>query len=202
MSSKQAAASDVDNYLVRGATFHDDVALVQFEAHDTVDGALAGRNGAHNKFTLGREPVPVVKNSAELNGDELVAEGTDVPVERQTFNIHMCDPEDRSGGRLVAPTRLDADEPVLDNVNTADAVFAGECVEREEDVHCVGVCLILFRHYHLHGKTGLELDRDALGRIGRVFGSGRQFPHVCGGRSIGIFEDTGFIRDMEQVLVG
>ncbi len=86
--------------------------------------------------------MAIVQDLAKLRRDKLVAQAADVAVERQALNVHVCDAQDGCAGALVAPTRLDADEAVLDNVDPPDAVLPREGVEREENLHGVGPCLV------------------------------------------------------------
>ena len=146
--------------------------------------------------------MTVVQDTAQLNRGELVPERADVAVEREALDVHVGDAEDGRGGGLVAAAGLDADETVLDDVDTADAVLARERVEREEHVDGVGVLLLLRGDGHLDGEPARELDRDALGRVWRVLGRGGQLPHVGGRRGVGVLEDAGLVGDVEEVLVG
>ena len=52
-----------------------------------------------------------------------------------------------------------------------------------------------------HGQARGELDRDALGGLRRLFGVDGELPHVRGGRGVGVLEDAGLVRDVEEVLV-
>jgi hypothetical protein len=61
----------------------------------------------------------------------------------------MCKAENRHSWRIVAATGLEADEAVLDDIDTANAVGEAEFVEGGEQLNRVGVCL---------------LGRDELGR--------------------------------------
>ena len=147
--------------------------------------------------------MAIVQDPAQLDRHELIAERTHVPVERQTFQIDMCRAEDRRTGGLIAPAALDADEPILDDVDPADAMLPSEGVESEENVDGVGVgSVILVREGDFDGESGDELDGDAFGGRWRVFGCGGELPHVGRGGCVGIFEDAGFVRDVEEVFVG
>lgn len=146
--------------------------------------------------------MAIVQNLAKLDGHELITERADIPIESETLDVKMSDTQDRSSGGLVASTRLDADETVLDDVDTANTVLAGELIESEEDLDWVGVLLLLVRYGHFDGETSLELDGDAFGGGRGVFGSGGEFPHVGGRGGVGVLENTGFVGDVEEVLVG
>ena len=189
-------------YLFGRSALDNDVALVELQTDNTVDGALAGGNRADDELTLGREPVAVVEDPAELDGDELVAERADIAVERETLDVHVRDTENGRRRGLVASTRLDADEAVLDDVDAADAVLAGERVELEEHIDRVGVLLVLGGDGDLHRQALLELDGNPFRGGGGVFGSGGQLPHVIRWCGVGVLKDACLVRNVEQVLVG
>lgn len=178
-------------HLIGEAALDDGVTLVELQADGTVDGALTGGNGGSDELAFGAEEVTVVENVAELDGDELVTERADVTIERKTLEIHVCDTEDGSGGRLVATTRLDTDEAILDDVDTSDAVLAGKRVEDEEDLDLVGV--LLAAGVDLDGETALELDRDLFGLTGSILSVGGQLPHVLGRGSVRVLKDTSLV---------
>ena len=122
-------------------------------------------DAALEELALGREVQPVVQHAGVRDGDELVAERADLAVERQAFDVDVRVAQDREAGGLVAAARFDADEAVLDDVDAADAVFAGEGVGGEEEFGGVG-----FRagrgRADRDGDTFLELNRHVLGFVG------------------------------------
>ena len=146
--------------------------------------------------------MTVVENLRKLNGNKLVTEGTNVPVESQTLEVNVGSTQNGSTRGLVASTRLDTNESVLDNIDTADTVLTGESVEGEEDLDAVSVNFLLVRDGDLDRETSLELDGDLLRGSGSVFGGDSEFPHVGRGSGVGVFEDTSFVGDVVQVLVG
>lgn len=89
---------------------------------------------------------------------------------------------------LVAATRLDTNETVLDDIDTTDTVTAGNGVSSQEDVDRVGdsLLLALLGVLKLDGDTLLEVDGEVLGLIGGGQGILRQLPHVGGGSSVGV----------------
>lgn len=188
-------------YLVGESSLDRNVSLVQLEPDGSVDGPLRRRNGGGDKLPLGREEVTVVEDVGEGGGDELVSERSDVPVEGETLEVHVRDSEDGRSGGLVASSRLDSDEPVLDNVDSSDPVLSGERVEGEEDLDRVGDGLLGGENVNLGGDTLGELNQDVLGRGGGVLGVGGELPHVSGRGRVGVLKDTGLVRDVEQVLV-
>ncbi|CAE6463766.1 unnamed protein product [Rhizoctonia solani] len=76
---------------------------------------------------------------AQLNGHKLITQGANITIQRQPFNIHVGDTKNTGGGRLVASTRFNSNEPVLDNVNAPNTMFAGERVEGKEDLNSIRV---------------------------------------------------------------
>jgi hypothetical protein len=104
---------------------------------------------------------------------------------------------------LVAAARLDTDETVLNNVDTADTVTAGDGVGSQEDVNSIRSSLLLavLGVLELNGKTLLEVD----GEILRLVGSGKrvdsELPHVGGRSDIRVLQNTSLIRAVGQILV-
>ena len=75
--------------LIGQTTLDDNVALVELQTHNTVDSLLARWDRADDELALGREPMAVVQDAAQLDGDELVAERAYVPVEREALEVHV-----------------------------------------------------------------------------------------------------------------
>lgn len=145
--------------------------------------------------------MAVIKDSAQFDCRELISKSTDVPVQCQALKIDVGDAEDSSTGRLVAPSRLDSNEPIFDDIDAADTVLPTEGVESKEYIYGVCVLLGVGGNNHTHREPLLELDCKLFRFRRRVFGCGSQFPHVGRGCGIGVLEDSGFIGDVEQVLV-
>lgn len=188
--------------LVRRTALDDDAALVQLQPNLPVHSPLRRGNSTSDELPLRGEEVAVVQDFGQLDGEELVPQRPDVPVERQALKVDVGGTEDGGSGSLVTSTRLDTDEPVLDDINAADSVLPAESVEDVEHLHGVGVGLGVDGGGELGGETGFELDDDALGLGGCVLGRGGQFPHVGGGSGVGVLEDTGLVGDVVEVLVG
>ena len=118
-------------------------------------------------------------------------------------NSHVSSAQAGETGGLVAASRLDTDETVLDDIDTTDTVAAGNGVGSEEEVNRVGngLLLALLGVLELDGDTLLEVDSEVLGLVRGSQGVRRQLPHVGGGSSIGVLQDTSLIRAVSQVLV-
>lgn len=89
---------------------------------------------------------------------------------------------------VVAATALQANETVLDNVDTANTVGETDLIEGVEKLNGVGV--LLLGSDKLGGNTLLEVDGEVGGLVGsghRVSGHG---PHVSGGSVVGVLQDT------------
>ena len=153
------------------------------------------------------------------NGDELVTQSTDFTVHDKTlevtallandFNHSFCgDSHVRSTQKgetrgLVAATRLNTDETVLNNVNTANAVTTGNGVGSQEELDRVGNSLLLavLGVLQLHRETLVEVDDEVFRLVGSGERVGGQFPHISGGSGVGVLQDTGLVRAVGQVLV-
>lgn len=116
------------------AAEHDGVALVQAQADLAVDRLLGGDDAGLEELALGGEVQAVVQHAGVRDGDELVAQGAHLAVQRQAFNVDVCVAQDREARSLVAAARLDADEAVLHDVDAADTVFAGQRVRSQEQL--------------------------------------------------------------------
>jgi hypothetical protein len=109
------------------------------------------------------------------------------------------DSENSSGRGFVTTSRLDTDESVLNNVDSSDTVLPGEGVQYEEHIDGIGVGSGADGDFD--GETLFKDDLDSLGLVGSVFGRGGQLPHVGGRGGVGVFEDTGFVGDVEEVFI-
>lgn len=188
--------------LVRVSSFDNHITLVQLESYKTIDRLLRSGDGSSDEFSLWGEEEPVVQDLGKVDGDELISHGSDVSVQGHTLEVHVGDSENSSSGRLVATSRLDTDESVLDNVDSPNTVLSGQSVEREEDLDGVGDDLAICRVGDLDRETLGEFDLNLLGLFRGVLRRSSQLPHVIGRSLVGVFEDTSFVRNMEQVLIG
>lgn len=107
--------------------------------------------------------------------------------------------KDRRTRALVASSRFYANEAVLNNIDTADAVLAGEGIESKKYLNAFSPCLRASND--LGGKSLCEMNYDLLGMIRRIFRRVRQLPHVSRGSCVRIFENASFIRDVEKVFI-
>jgi hypothetical protein len=188
--------------LVGGPSLDNTVALVELELDGSVDGPLTGRDSSGNEFALGGEEVSVVEDSGKLDRNELIPQSTDISVQSHSLEIHVSHTQDGSSGRLVTTTRLDSNESVLDNVDSANTVLPGKSVQSQEDIDSISVDSTGSGNGDLYGKTSREFDLDLLGLIRSVFRRSGQLPHISGRGGVGVLQDTGLVGNVEQVLVG
>jgi len=146
--------------------------------------------------------VTIVQNPAQLDGHELIAESSDVPIERETLDINVGRSEDGGPWRLITSTGLDTDESVLDDVNPSDTMLTPKGVKGIKHIDGVCVRLVAVREdSEVDGKTLFELDGDLIGGVRGRFGRLGQLPHIGRGSSVGVLENTSLVRDVEHVLV-
>ena len=116
---------------------------------------------------------------------------------------HVSGAQSGETGGFVAATGLDTDETVLNDINTANTVTAGNSVSGQEELDGVGDSLLLasLSVLELDGDTLLEVEGEVLGLIGGGQGVLGQFPHVGGRSGIGVLQDAGLVGAVGQVLV-
>lgn len=108
--------------------------------------------------------------------------------------------EDSKTWGLIAPSGLDTDEPVLDNVDTANTVPTGNGVGGEEELNWVsdGLSLLVLE---LHRDTPLEVNGEVLWHIWGVLWVDGKLPHILWGSRVGVLKDTGLVGAVSHVLV-
>ena len=130
----------------RVATHGPGIALVELQAHFAGHALLHLVDEGLHGFAFGREPEAVVDGGG-VAGQDGLAGGEGFAVEADAFEVLMGDVEDSAGGGFVHAAALHAHEAVLDHVETADAVLAGDLVE-------------LF--HHLAGSETLAVQGDGV----------------------------------------
>jgi len=112
-------------------------------------------------------------------------------------------PQARQSRRLVAAARLEADEAVLDDVDAADAVAAGEGVGGEEEVDRVGdgALLSVFGVDEFNREALCEDEGEVLGLVGGFGRVDGQLPHVVGRGGVRVLEDAGLVAAVGEVFV-
>jgi len=81
---------DKIRYLIGETANNNDTTFVELQAHCSIYGALTRRDGTGDELAFGSEEVTIVKNTAEFDGDELIAKSANIAVKRETFDVHMC----------------------------------------------------------------------------------------------------------------
>ena len=146
--------------------------------------------------------MTVVQDSAQLDRQELIPEGSDVPIKRKALDINVGHSEDGRSWSLITSTRLDTDESVFDHIDPSDSVLTSEGVQDVKDVNGISIGLVAVRKdSKFDRKTLLELDGDLIGGVRSRLRRLGQLPHIGRRSDVGILEDTSFIRNVEHVLV-
>ncbi len=124
----------------------------------------------------------------------------EVAVHGQRLHVAVGHHQDGAARGLVDPAALHADETVLDQIDPADAVLAGQlvqCLHHRGGLHRLAV--------DRHAVAALEVEFDVFGLVRRVLGGGGQLEHglVVLGRRVepGVFEDARLVGNVQEVAV-
>ena len=109
-------------------------------------------------------------------------------------------PKNSGCGRFITPSRLYTNESVLDNIDSAHTVFPRQSVKLQKDLNGVSDDFTVLR-CDLRRETSGPFDTESFGLFGGFLRGRGQFPHVVGRGRVGVFQDTGFVRDVEEVLI-
>ena len=119
-----------------------------------------------------------------------------LPVERQRLDRFVRVVEQCAAGRLVAAPRFHADEAVLHDVDTPDAVLARDLIRApQEGDGGEGFAV------NGDGVARLEVYVQSLRRVWRVFRVGGALPHPARRLRPGVLEDAALVRGVEEVGV-
>ena len=113
-------------------------ALVQLDPGHARDVLLVRGDEGHQVLVQGAEPEAVV-DQVGIGLADVRLEPKRVLGERQELDLAVRLVEHDGGRGLVDLARLDADQPVLDVVDPADAVLAGDRVELLDQRRAVGL---------------------------------------------------------------
>src|SRR5207249_2984678 len=97
---------------------------------------------------------------------------------------------------LVAPTRLDTDEAVLDNVRPSDRVSPADFVQQLNQRHRTHTHSIHTNRYSL-----LKLDLDFFLAVWRFLRGFRNLPRAVEGRVTRVFQLSALVADVPQIAV-
>jgi len=147
------------------------------------------------RLAEGREPLAEVDQLGVAGRDPLLLVRR-LAVERERLERLERLDEQRPARRLVDAARLDADEPVLDDVGAADAVPPGDRVEPLDERGRRKLDAV-----DRDGKARLERDRDLLRDVGRVLRARRELEHRLDRLERRIFERAALVREVPEVPV-
>ena len=108
--------------------------------------------------------------------------------------------EDSKTWRLIASPGLNPDEPVLDNVDTANTIPSGNGIGGKEELNWVSddfSILVL----ELHGNTLLEVNGEIFWHIRGILWVNGKLPHILWWGRVRVLKDTGLIGAVGHVLV-
>ena len=121
-----------------GPTPDDDVALVQLQRHAAGDVLLGIVDRIPDQVHLGCEPEPVVAQPREF-GRQTLGDALHLAIHAYPLEVHVGFAKDGPAGGLVHAARFDADEAVLDDVDSPDRVRASDLVGVHEELEGVGL---------------------------------------------------------------
>jgi hypothetical protein len=107
------------------AAQNDAVTLVKSESDLTIDSLLRFFDAGLQEFSLRREVQSVVQDTGPADCDELVSEGADFAVERQSFEIDVRSSQDGETWRLIAAL-LKVRRMLCDGWNGAGGYFGSD----------------------------------------------------------------------------
>ena len=142
-SQERALKVRVATDLLRVSALNHYVAFVQLQPHNAINSSLTRRDSTCHKLPLRCEEMSIVQDPTEFDSDELIPQRADVPVKGEALNIQMRNTEDSSSRGLVAPSGFDADESVLDDIDTSNTMLPSKSIQSKEDFHWVRDLLIL-----------------------------------------------------------
>ena len=115
------------------ATNVDDVAFVEGEGDFASDVFLGDVDEGVDGFAEGGVPKAVVDDFGIFEGDDFfIVNG--IFVEDDAFEVFVGVHENCAAGGFVDAVRLHADQTTFDEIGTADAVFAAEFVEFDDEL--------------------------------------------------------------------
>src|SRR5262245_49743252 len=116
----------------RRAADDNDVALIELEPDLAFDMLLALIDQRLQHLAIGREPEAVI-DELGIARHQLILEMHRLAVERERLDRPVRDVEYGTARRLVDAARLHADEAVLDEIDTPDAILLAVSVELGEE---------------------------------------------------------------------
>ena len=177
------------------AADHLAIAAEQLDANIAGHALLhGGDKGVHRPARI-REPEAVVHQVA-VRGAEVTRNPIELARRHERLQVAVRRVEHDGGRRLMDLARLDAEQPILDHVDPADAVVAGNRRDGGKELD--------ERHGHAvqrHRHTRLEGQLDVRGIARSVLDRARELEHVRGWLRPGILEHAAGDRAAPQVGV-
>ena len=118
------------------------------------------------------------------------------PVEAERLQLAVRLHQHGTGRSLVHAARLDADEPVLDEIDAADAVLPGDPVEPLDEPDTVEALAV-----ERHRRPLLESDGHLGARSGRVRRVARQHEQIRGRLEPRVLQRATLVADVPQVPI-
>ena len=171
------------------------VALVELDPHGTGDELLRVGHKGIERVLQRRVPLTVIDAlGPQVLEIELGMHG--LAVERDRFESLVGQNDRATGGHFVALARLHAHEPVLDHVEAAVPMFAGDLVELDDQLEQGKVLAV-----EGDGRARFEAELDVFGFVGGVFRIDRERPHVRRRLVVEVFEHAALDGPALQVVV-
>jgi hypothetical protein len=196
----RALTSIVQLLGLRASPKDNEASLVDSASDLAIDIFLTSDDRLLQELTLRREVQTVVKDLSVVESDELITKSPDLTVKNKTLEIDVCRSEAGQARGLVAATRLETNEAVLNDVDTSNTVSASDSISLQEKLNgiCDGLSLA---GYQLLWQTLLEHQSEILWGIWCLQWVHCQFPHIRWSGDIWILQDTSLITAVCQVLI-
>jgi hypothetical protein len=186
---------------LRAAPALDDaVALVELDLHHAFHVALGEFDRIPDEVHLWCEPEAVVAEAGKFQRHRL-RDALDLAIHGDALQVHVGRAEQGAPGSLVHPAALDPHEAIFDNVDAPDPVLAGDHVAVEENFERVRLDSAVGDVGDLDRNSLAELDLDRFGAVRGRRGRPRHLEHAVVRTAGGIFEHTGFVARVEEILV-
>lgn len=182
-----AAAKDLERSLIHPA------------ANLTIDCLLAGNDRLLQELAFRGEVQTVVQNLGVVVCDKLIPQCADFTVQDEALQVNVSIAENSKTRGLVASTRLQTNEPVLNDIDPANTIPASNCVCCKEELQRIGDGLAFV--FELSGETLLKVDSEILWLVRSLGRINRELPHIEGSLDIRILENASFVRTVGKVLI-
>ncbi len=171
------------------------VALVELQAHGTGNALLSGGHEGIYRMLQRAEPLAVVHHGCPVVLQvQLVAQN--LALQAHVLKAAMGNDEGQGARCLVALTALNADHAVLDHVDAAEAVVAGDLVHLGDDVQVAHLLAV-----DGNRQAALELDLNLGGLVGSLLGVGGHGVDVQRRAVHRVFQNTALDGAAPQVVV-